>query len=128
MRAGSQVSAWTFTEHRHIKPILRQLLQLVLDATQCPSRVASEYFRIVETIKDSHDQDLPGLKIALNSLKTRPDFSQCFQSPESLGRRLGRGRPYHMEQTGGVRGASADVRRLKAAEGIQNEKRLATFR
>jgi len=91
------------------------------------ARIAGENFRIVETIENSHDQDLSRLQIALSDLKTRPDFPQSFQRSKSLWSRLGCGRPDDMEQTGRMRSAATDVRRLKAAEGIQNEKGLSTF-
>ena len=127
MRAGSEVSCRTLTKNRYVKPILCQLFQFVLDSTQRPRRIACEYFRIVETIEYSNDQNLTHLQVTLNDLKSRPDFSQCFQRPKSLGNRLGCGRSNNVEQPCGVRSASTDVRWLKAAEGIQNKKWFATF-
>src|SRR4051812_24938289 len=127
MCAGSQITGWILTEHRHIESILCQLFQLVLDPTQRPCRIAREYFRIVQTIENPHDQNLAGLQIALNCLKTRPDFSQSVQRPQSLGSRLGGGRPYDMEKAGRVWSASADVRRLKAAKRVQDKNRFATL-
>ena len=85
MGAGSQVSGWTFTKYRHVKSILCELFQFGFDSTQRPRRIAGEYFRIIETIENSYDQDLTRLQIALNGMKTGPDFFQCFQRPRASG-------------------------------------------
>lgn len=100
MSAGSQVSGWTFTKYSYVKSIPCQLFQFGFNSTQSPRRVAGEYFRIIETIENSYDQDLTRLQIALNGMKAGPDFCQCFQRPRSLRNRMGCCRPYNVEQTG----------------------------
>ena len=97
MGPGSQPAALALAQHGDIETIFGQVLQFRLDPAKGSRCFASEDTRVVEAIEKADNQDLTGLKIALNRLKPGPDFAI----------RVNSGSSEYMKKPGGMRRASA---------------------